>query len=140
MVLTRNYNNFTKTHMKYLAFLLFLTVTTFAQNNPEKIVQIQLDAYNKQNIEVFASTYADDVEIFEFGSEKPYLVGKENLKKSYADFFKENPTNFAALQGRIIQGNYVIDKERVTSDKYEFFGTAIYLVENNLIKKVWFIH
>lgn len=126
--------------MKYLIFLLFVAVNTFAQNNPEKIVQIQLDAYNKQDVDAFAATYANDVEIFDFGAEKPYLVGKENLIKSYASFFKENSTNYAALQGRIIQGNYVIDKEKVTSDKYEFYGTAIYLIENNLIKKVWFIH
>ncbi len=126
--------------MKYLFFLLFVTVNLCAQNNPEKIIQIQLDAYNKQDVSAFAATYADDVEIFEFGQQKPYLVGKEELKKSYTSFFKENPTNFASLQGRIIQGNYVIDKERVTSDTYEFYGTAIYLVENNLIKKVWFIH
>lgn len=126
--------------MKYFILLFFVAINSFAQNNSAKIVQVQLDAYNKQDVEAFAATYADDVEIFEFGQEKPYLVGKEELKKSYASFFKENPTNYATLQGRIIQGNYVIDKEKVTSDKYDFSGTAIYLVENNLIKKVWFIH
>lgn len=126
--------------MKYFILLFFVAIHSFAQNNSAKIVQVQLDAYNKQDVEAFAATYADDVEIFEFGQEKPYLVGKEELKKSYASFFKENPTNYATLQGRIIQGDYVIDNEKITSDKYGFSGTAIYLVENNLIKKVWFIH
>lgn len=126
--------------MKYLFLLLFVAVNTFAQGNPEKVVQIQLEAYNKQDVEAFCATYAEDVEIFEFGEDKPYLVGKDNLRKMYADFFKKNPSNYAALQGRIVQGNYVIDKERVTGDGYEFFGTAVYFVENNLIKKVWFIH
>lgn len=126
--------------MKYFILLFFVAINSLAQNNSAKIVQVQLDAYNKQDVEAFAATYADDVEIFDFGQEKPYLVRKEELKKSYTSFFKENPTNYATLQGRIIQGNYVIDKEKVTSDKYDFSGTAIYLVENNLIKKVWFIH
>lgn len=126
--------------MRYLTLLLLFSINSFSQNNAEKIVQTQFDAYNKQDIETFVATYADDVEIFEFGQEKPYLVGKEELRKSYASFFKTNPTNRATLLERIIQGNYVIDNEKVTSDKYNFTGTAIYLIDNNLIKKVWFIH
>lgn len=126
--------------MKFVILFLFVAITSFAQNNPEKIVQIQLEAYNKQDVVAFAATYADDVKIYEFGQEKPYLEGKENLIKTYDTFFKQYPTNKAAIQGRIVEGNYVIDKEKVTSLEFEFSGTAIYFVENNLIKKVWFIH
>jgi hypothetical protein len=127
--------------MRFLIVLLLFSKVLCSQEvkNPEKIVQIQLEAYNRQDVKAFSATYADNVEIYNFGDAKPYLVGKENLEKSYASFFKTNPTNYASLLGRIVEGNYVIDKEKVTSDTYTFYGTAIYLVEKNLISKVWFL-
>ncbi len=124
---------------------IFLNMyTVFAQNtkkegNPEKIVQIQLDAYNRQDVKAFAATYSDTVKVYNFNDNEPYLTGNAALEKSYAEFFKKNPSNFAAIQSRIIEGNYVIDKEKVTSTTYTFFGTAIYLVQNGLIQKVWFL-
>jgi hypothetical protein len=124
--------------MKILFFVCAISFASLAQN-PEKIVQQQLDAYNRQDIKAFAETYSDSVEIFNFGIPKPILQGKKSLEQRYSQLFKDNPTNYAALHGRVIQGNYVIDKEYVTGRGEPFSATAIYLVEKNLIRKVWFL-
>jgi hypothetical protein len=120
-------------------FIMFAQLYTIAQNNPEKIVQIQLDAYNRQDVKAFVATYSDSIELYNFNATTPFLKGKAALEKSYADYFKKYPLNYAALHGRIIQGNYVIDKEYITGHKESFIASAIYYVENSLIRKVWFV-
>lgn len=61
------------------------------------------------------------------------------MEKDYVQLFKNSPENYAALRGRIIQGNFVIDKEYVTGREYNFDATAIYEVEDGLIVRVWFM-
>ncbi len=121
--------------------LLFLTVVLFAQNAPEIVVQKQLDAYNRGDIKAFVATYADSVEIYGFNNQKLMLKGKTVLEKEYDELFKAYPKNYAALRGRIVQGNFVIDKEFVTGreGQKDMEATAIYEVQNGLIVKVWFI-
>ena len=61
------------------------------------------------------------------------------MRKDYA-FFKDVPDLHCEIKERIIQGNTIIDKESVSG-----FGsrpvevTAIYIIENDKIKKVYFI-
>ncbi len=126
--------------MKYLfaSCLLSISLMSFAQH-PEKIVQQQLDAYNRQDIKAFVETYADTVEIYSFANAKPRILTKKDLENEYGTLFKKFPQNFAALHGRIIQGDYVIDKEYIIGRGQEFSATAIYLVEKGLIRKVWFL-
>lgn len=130
--------------MKYL--ILFFLLTGFAcrgyaqQEGPEKIVQRQLEAYNAQNLSAFVATYADSVEIYRFPNQLR-MKGKVALEKSYGDLFKANPNNYAALLGRIVQGNTVIDQEKVTGrGAGELRATAIYEVEKGLIRRVWFVY
>ncbi|MFN4146301.1 MAG: nuclear transport factor 2 family protein [Runella sp.] len=126
--------------MKILSFLLILFgVLQAVAQNPEKIVQQQLDAYNRQDIKAFVATYADTVEIYNFNNARPRILTKEDLAKEYGALFEKYPQNYAALHGRIIQGGYVIDKEYITGRGQEFTATAIYWVEKGLIRKVWFL-
>lgn len=122
----------------FLSVFFLLSLKVFAQN-PEKIVQQQLDAYNRQDLKAFVATYSDTVEIYSFQNAKPRVLTKKDLEEDYGTLFKKFPQNFAALHGRIIQGNYVIDKEYITGRGQEFSATAIYLVEKGLIRKVWFL-
>jgi hypothetical protein len=125
--------------MKCILPLFLFSGSLFAQN-PEKIVQQQLDAYNRQDVAAFVATYRDTVEIYNFNSPTPRVLTKADLAKQYGDMFKKYPQNFAALHGRIIQGSYVIDKEYITGRQAEGFSTtAIYWVEGGLIRKVWFL-
>ncbi|WP_318309008.1 nuclear transport factor 2 family protein [Flagellimonas crocea] len=104
----------------------------------ESIVQEQLDAYNKRDIDAFADTYADSIEIFEFPN-KSMANSKSMLKKQYGPFFENTPDLQAKIKNRIVIGNKVIDHEMVTANSMEFKAVAIYEVESGEITKVTFI-
>lgn len=53
--------------------------------------------------------------------------------------FEKVPNLHCELLGRIVQGNIVIDKERVQFGKEIVEAVAIYHIENNKIKKVYFV-
>lgn len=110
------------------------------QEGPEKLVQRQLEAYNAQNLSAFVATYSDSIEIYRFPN-RLTMKGKANLERTYGDLFKKYPQNYAALLGRIVQGNTVIDQEKVTGrGDGESRATAIYEVQNGLIRRVWFVY
>lgn len=108
------------------------------EETPTALVQRQLNAYNFRNIEAFLEPYADDVEIYNY-PDKLISKGKEEMRKSYAEMFNLVPNLHCELVGRIVQGNTVIDKERVQFRKKIVEAVAIYHIENNKIKKVYFV-
>lgn len=124
-----------------ITLLIACLITAKAQDAPEKLVQKQLEAYNRGDLKAFVSTYADSVEIYGFNNQKLLMKGKADLEKEYGELFKMYPKNYAALRGRIVQGNFVIDKEHVTGrgEGQDMEATAIYEVKNGLIVRVWFM-
>lgn len=65
--------------------------------------------------------------------------GKNQIRGTYEQLFKTTPDLHCELAGRLIQGNIVIDKERVRMNGNFFEAIAIYHIENNKISKVYFI-
>lgn len=108
------------------------------QDSPADLAQRQLNAYNFRNIEAFLEPYADDVEVYSY-PDKLLYKGKETMRKEYAGMFEKIPDLHCELKGRIVQGNIVIDKERVNIGTQIIEAVAIYHIENNKIKKVYFI-
>ncbi len=108
------------------------------KETPTALAQRQLNAYNVGNIEAFLEPYADDVELYNY-PDKLESKGKEAMRKVYANMFDRTPDLHCELVGRIVQGNIVIDKERVRFGKTVIEAVAIYHIENNKIKKVYFI-
>ncbi|RZJ66007.1 MAG: amidohydrolase [Flavobacterium sp.] len=105
---------------------------------PEELVQRQLNAYNFRNIEGFLETYSDDVELYDY-PDKLIGKGKDGMRKTYAKMFAEIPDLHCEILGRIVQGNTIIDKERVNFGTQTVEAVAMYIVENGKIKKVYFI-
>lgn len=128
--------------MKKIFVLCFLlSSAVFAQKQemtPETLAQKQLEAYNAHNINAFLEPYADDVEIYLFPNKLLYK-GKDAMRKEYGEFFKNASKLHCELKNRIVQGNTVIDKEYITGAGEPFEAVAIYQIENNKIKKVYFI-
>lgn len=103
------------------------------------LVQRQLNAYNARNLEAFIEPYADDVELYDYKTGKLLGKGKEQMRKDYA-FFKQVPELHCEIKARIEQGNIIIDKESVSGfGERKVEATAIYHIEGNKIKKVYFI-
>lgn len=107
------------------------------KDSPADLAQRQLNAYNFRNIEAFLEPYADDVEVYTYPDQLMYK-GKDNMRKGYAEMFKNTPNLHCELKERIVQGNIVIDKERVQFGDKIVEAVAIYHIENNKIKKVYF--
>ena len=108
------------------------------KDSPEDLAQRQLNAYNLRNMEAFLEPYADDVEVYQYPNTLQF-IGKETMRNSYAQMFESVPNLHCELVDRIVQGNIVIDKERVQFGDKIVEAVAIYHIENNKIKKVFFI-
>jgi imidazolonepropionase-like amidohydrolase len=107
------------------------------KDTPEDLVQRQLNGYNFRNIEAFLEPYADDVEVYNFPDRLQY-TGKEAMRKIYTQMFENTPNLHCELVNRIVQGNTVIDQERVQFGNRVLEAIAIFHIENGKIKKVYF--
>lgn len=105
---------------------------------PEILVQQQLNAYNARDIEAFLLPYSDSIELYNFPNQL-LLKGKQEMRKSYADLFKNTPDLHCELVNRIKQGSSIIDHERLSGNgtlKRE--AVAIFKIENGKISKAYF--
>ena len=102
---------------------------------PEQVVQRQLEAYNRHDLEAFAATYSDDVEILRH----PGIVefkGKAALKAGYGPLF-ERVKPKARVPHRTVLGDRIADVEAITIAGTEHCcALAIYEVKDGLIRRV----
>lgn len=111
---------------------------TLVKETPLALVQRQLNAYNARNIDAFLEPYADDIELYNF-PDKLIMKGKNEMRKNYTQMFNTLPQLHCEIKERIINGNIITDKEIVSGiQKNKIEATAIYHIENNKIKKVYF--
>jgi len=107
----------------------------------EKIVQQQVEAYNTRDIDKFAQLHAENVELFTFSENKPFAVGRADVKRIYGEVFENSPNLHTEIVNRMVMGNKVIDHEIVTGregvQKLEII--AIYEINNGHISKAYFI-
>jgi len=108
------------------------------ETEAEKIVQQQLDAYNKRDIDAFMATYTKDIKLYNY-PEELRTEGQKAMRERYDNFFKNTPDLHAFIKKRIVIGNKVIDEEQITINGKIYNAVAIYEVENGKIKKVTFI-
>tara|TARA_B110000879_G_scaffold110870_1_gene148343 strand:+ start:1278 stop:3017 length:1740 start_codon:yes stop_codon:yes gene_type:complete len=108
------------------------------KDSPTELAQRQLNAYNFRNIDAFLEPYAEDVEVYNYPDELQYK-GKDKMRETYSTMFKNTPDLHCELKERIVQGNIVIDKERVQFGDRLIEVVVIYHIENNKIKKVFFV-
>jgi hypothetical protein len=85
-----------------------------AVRTPESVVQINLETYNRHDLEAFAATYAQEIQILDLESGVPRIRGMAELKTHYGARFRDNPKLKAEVANRILQGQLVIDQERLT--------------------------
>jgi hypothetical protein len=110
------------------------------ESSPLQVVQAQVDAYNRGDIDAFLNTYAPDANLYNFPDEL-LSSGLVSLREVYAKLFEKAPQLHASITNRITQGNYVIDQEVVTGfpGAKELTAVAIYEVKDGKIVNVWFL-
>jgi hypothetical protein len=122
--------------------LYFSSMMSFAQaeKSPVEVVQLQLDAYNKQDLALFCSVFSEDVLVYKnLGDSLPSMRGRAEVEKQYGAMFKKYPSNKSTLIGRMQEGNFVIDHEWITGREKEMRIMALYEVKAGLISRCWFI-
>jgi hypothetical protein len=107
---------------------------------PEAIVEAQLVAYNRRDLEGFLSFYSDDAVLAKHPNEVTQ-TGKAEMRVRYQKRFS-NPNIRADIVKRITFGNFVIDHERITAppstDVIE--AVAVYEVRDGKIVRVTFLY
>lgn len=107
----------------------------------ETVVQQQLDAYNRRDLEGWLATYAEDA--------KQYLLPGELLAAGHAQIRARmterfnDPDLHAELLSRTVMGQMVVDHERVTRHFPQGLGQmemlCVYKVDNNKIVEASFV-
>lgn len=117
-----------------------------AQLSPADVVDKQLVAYNNQDIDAFAATYHDDVEVYEFPA-KLKSKGIEALRNTYQGMFASLKCLNASSLNRIVEGRFVTDHEQMKACEHKAgevsFTTELtvtYEVVDGLIKRVIFFN
>lgn len=107
--------------------------------SPVAIVQAQLDAYNRHDLETFLSFYSDDAVLVNY-PDQITQTGKAQMRDRYERRFAM-PNVHAEIIQRIVFSNFVIDYERITAppttDVIE--AVATYEVRNGKIIRVTFL-
>jgi hypothetical protein len=109
------------------------------EESPERIVQQQVDAYNRHDLDSFLGFYSSDVKLHDF-PDKEVSSGVDAMRKTYGKLFADNPDLKVDIAKRIVQGDTVIDQEAVSvTSRRRFTAVAIYRVEKGKIASVWFV-
>lgn len=111
-----------------------------AQTNPEQIIEEEIRAYNARDLDAFLKTYSGDIKIYRHPDTLLYS-GKKEMSAYYRELFQKAPRLHAEIVKRIVQGDYVIDQERVTGHiKGPLLNAVlIYKIKDGLIHRVWII-
>ncbi|WP_232823477.1 nuclear transport factor 2 family protein [Dyella sp. C9] len=80
--------------------------------DPARLVQRQLEAYSRKDIDAWLATYARDAEQYALHGER-LAKGHEELRRRMLARFAE-PDLHAQLLSRVVRGAFVTDLERVT--------------------------
>lgn len=107
---------------------------------PEEVVQAQVEAYNRRDLEAFVALYSPDTVIYNLPDNTIILEGHDALRERYTQRFL-NPDLHADIVNRMVLKNRVIDHEHVRGIESNQIvqAIAIYEIEDELIQRVWFI-
>ena len=78
-----------------------------------------------------------------FAPDSLIYKGKEKKREVYINFFNKAGELHCRLDDRLVYGNYVFDKEDITTGipgREHTKGQAIYEVKDGFIRNVWFVN
>jgi hypothetical protein len=104
-----------------------------------EIVEKQALAYNAHDVDLYMTTMADSVEMFNFPWKNSNLKGADSVRSAYG-FLKKSPDLYCRILNRIVVENMIVDHEEVyfQDAKKPYYGIAIYYVEKGKIRKAFF--
>lgn len=127
-----------------LRIVLAIALAGCATGRPKAgdVVQKEIEAYNAQDADAFAATYAEDAVITAGPEKKVVAQGRTAIRERYRSMFAKFPACRARIAERKTEGdNVVLDHEIIVGrgpDKPDPWdaGWIRNLVENGLITRV----
>jgi len=120
-----------------------LSRTAAAQTEEERVVQAQVDAFNRHDVAAFMATFTPDVVFWEYPADTVF-AGATRVRAHYAELFGDPDAKalHAEIRQRIVKGRFVIDHEHVTGLPGEgsHVSVVIYEVAAGRIKNAWFMN
>lgn len=129
-----------------VVLLAFTAVSTFAfqakPKAPSDVAQALVDAFNAHDVEAILKTYHPNSVARRLPSGEVILTGHADIRKKFETSFQRNPSIKVEVVQRIVDGAFVIDKEKiivVTDGKTsERFGLVMYEIRDGLIVNEWY--
>jgi len=114
-----------------------------SQQPPEQVAQALVDAFNTRDIDAIIKTYSPDSVAYRLPDGEAFISGHAELRKKFTSAFERDATVKVKVVNRIVDGKFVIDKERITGltngKRYERYATVIYEITGGLIRKEWYL-
>jgi hypothetical protein len=129
-----------------LVLIVFTTISTFGfqakSKAPADVAQALVDAFNAHDVEAILKTYHPDSVAYSLPDGKAFLKGHAGIRKKFETIFQREPAIKVEIVQRIVDGAFVIDKEKIIVVKdgkpAEDFGVVIYEVRDGLIVNEWY--
>ena len=113
-----------------------------AQRSPEQVAQSLVDAYNARNMDGILKAYSPESTAYALPSGDVILKGHDAIRKKFSRIMEPNVRLKVEIVTRIVDGKFVIDKEKITGTvdgkPREYYGTVIYEVVDGVIVREWY--
>src|SRR5689334_16261462 len=120
--------SFTATVALIFSLGVFVNAQT-APKTPEQVAQSLVDAYNSRNMEGILKAYSPESTAYALPSGEIILKGHDAIRKKFSRIMEPNVSLKVEIVTRIVDGKFVIDKEKITGTvdgkPREYFGTVI---------------
>ena len=106
--------------------------------SPEKLIEVQLDAYNRQDMAGFLAVFHPDVQFFRW-PDKLIAQGHDAFARAYGALWARCPHLKAHILQRSVVGRFVIDVEKLEghADGPREPLLVIYETQDSKILRIW---
>ena len=116
------------------------TMNVQTDRSPVDAVDAQLAAYNRRDLDAYCAQFSQDASLSRLDNGEDICRGQTDIRRYYAQRFRDNPNLHCEIIKRTFLGAFVIDYERVEGFENSVVEViAIYEVGDGLISSVRFI-
>jgi hypothetical protein len=109
----------------------------------ERVVQAQVDAFNRRDVEAFMATYAPGAIHWEYPADTVF-AGAARIRAHYTELFADPDASrlHATVRSRMVKGRFVIDEEYIVGLPADdpHVSVIIYEVVDGRIRNAWFMN
>ena len=106
------------------------------------VAQALIDAINAHDLDAVLRTYAPDSVARRLPGGEEFLRGHPDIRAKFAALFEKNPGIHIEIIGRIVHGDHVIDREKISGlmgGAGPSYGAVVYEIRDGLIRNEWYL-